>query len=189
MYAPGDSNGEPAEESTGESPDRRADSPGSGTDRALSPVVGVILLIAITVLLVASAGAFVFGFTDQVGGPNAPTVALGTDSSLDGGSDTMRFRIKSGQNVASEDIQVVVSGASCGGPVDPNRRYTPRGLGVTTTQLTASATLPVTARALCRDGPTTRGPLDLSSARISVVWAGSDGASGTTYTTWTGPDA
>ncbi|GGL44565.1 hypothetical protein GCM10009037_29950 [Halarchaeum grantii] len=40
---------------------------GSGDDRAVSPVIGVILMVAITVILAAVIGTFVLGLGNQVG--------------------------------------------------------------------------------------------------------------------------
>lgn len=159
-----------------------------GGQRAVSPVVGAVLLVAITVLLVSTAGAFFFGFTDEMGGPNAPTIAFDTEPDLGAGSDTLAFTVASTEGLDRGTVQVVVSGASCGGSVDPNKRYTPTGLGVTG-DLTAGTTLALDERALCHDGAAIRGPLDLSDARVSVVWVGPDGSRGSEYTTWTGPDA
>jgi flagellin-like protein len=44
-------------------------------DRAVSPVIGVILMVAITVILAAVIGTFVLGLGDQVD-DNAPQVTL-----------------------------------------------------------------------------------------------------------------
>jgi len=154
--------------------------------RGVSPVVGIVLLVAITVLLVGTAGAFFLGFTDDVGGPSAPTVAFSSNENLGSGSDTLGFTVKSSEGLGDGTVHVVVSGASCGGSVDPNKRYTPTGLGVTG-DLTAGTTLPLDKRALCR-GPA-NGPLDLSAARVSVVWVDAGDSTGTTYTTWEGPAA
>jgi len=156
-------------------------------DRGVSPVVGVVLMVAITVVLVASAGAYFFGFTENVGGTSPPTVAFSSDQDVGPGSDTLAFTVKSSEGLGDGTVQVVVSGASCGGPVDPNKRYTPTGLGVTTGGLTAGTTLPLDERSLCRGAA--NGPLDLSGARVSVVWMAPDGSAGRSYTTWKGPDA
>ncbi len=41
-------------------------------DRAVSPVIGVILMVAITVILAAVIGTFVLGLGDQVQNTNPP---------------------------------------------------------------------------------------------------------------------
>ena len=52
------------------------------TDRAVSPVIGVILMVAITVILAAVIGVFVLGLADDLGdGPTQATL------SFEGGED------------------------------------------------------------------------------------------------------
>mgnify|MGYP000595616776 FL=1 len=53
-------------------------------DRAVSPVIGVILMVAITVILAAVIGTFVLGLGDQVS-ENAPQASFSFD--FDGGGD------------------------------------------------------------------------------------------------------
>ncbi|GAB3326870.1 type IV pilin N-terminal domain-containing protein [Haloplanus salinarum] len=59
-------------------------------DRAVSPVIGVILMVAITVILAAVIGTFVLGLGDQVS-DNAPQASFSFDFSatgdFDGGTD------------------------------------------------------------------------------------------------------
>ncbi|GAB3681751.1 hypothetical protein GCM10028857_06470 [Salinarchaeum chitinilyticum] len=50
-------------------------------DDAVSPVIGVILMVAITVILAAVIGAFVLGFGG--GGPSAPTASWDTNEEVD----------------------------------------------------------------------------------------------------------
>jgi len=61
-------------------------------DRAVSPVIGVILMVAITVILAAVIGTFVLGLGDQVQN-NAPSANLDWDFSNNkvdhGGGDTL----------------------------------------------------------------------------------------------------
>ena len=53
-------------------------------DRAVSPVIGVILMVAITVILAAVIGTFVLGLGDQVS-DNAPQASFSFDFSSNGG--------------------------------------------------------------------------------------------------------
>jgi flagellin-like protein len=96
-------------------------------DDAVSPVIGVILMVAITVILAAVIGAFVLGFGG--GGPSAPSVSweTSTDDSTPnwgssdgavifehGGGDTIddpsTLEI-SGDNVASGDFGYIDGGS------------------------------------------------------------------------------
>ncbi|WP_435068833.1 type IV pilin [Haloplanus sp. C73] len=53
-------------------------------DRAVSPVIGVILMVAITVILAAVIGTFVLGLGDQVS-ESAPQASFSFDFSANGG--------------------------------------------------------------------------------------------------------
>ena len=80
-------------------------------DRAVSPVIGVILMVAITVILAAVIGVFVMGMGAQLGDGSAPTVTL----SLDDGENDGEFEIRhqSGEVLAlSEEVSVVWEGTS-----------------------------------------------------------------------------
>ncbi|MCH7659162.1 MAG: type IV pilin N-terminal domain-containing protein [Euryarchaeota archaeon] len=54
----------------------------SGEDRGVSPVIGVILMVAITVILAAVIGAFVLGLGDSLG-DSGPQASLSFDQSGD----------------------------------------------------------------------------------------------------------
>ena len=66
------------------------------TDRAVSPVIGVILMVAITVILAAVIGVFVLGLADDLGdGPTQATLSFDGDGSeltiAHDGGDSMDF--------------------------------------------------------------------------------------------------
>lgn len=54
-------------------------------DDAVSPVIGVILMVAVTVILAAVIGAFVLGIGSQVTGEGAPSISL--EFAFDDGGD------------------------------------------------------------------------------------------------------
>jgi flagellin-like protein len=56
-------------------------------DRAVSPVIGVILMVAITVILAAVIGTFVLGLGDQVS-ESAPQASFSFDFSSNDGDET-----------------------------------------------------------------------------------------------------
>ncbi|TKX64810.1 type IV pilin [Halorubrum sp. GN12_10-3_MGM] len=51
----------------------------NGQDRAVSPVIGVILMVAITVILAAVIGTFVLGLGDSIGGAATAGVSVSGD--------------------------------------------------------------------------------------------------------------
>ena len=82
-------------------------------ERAVSPVIGVILMVAITVILAAVIGTFVLGLGDQIG-DNAPQASFSTtqDDFTDAESNTTRFTIEKtgGQDLESSDVALAVGG-------------------------------------------------------------------------------
>ncbi|MHB9288277.1 type IV pilin [Halobacteriales archaeon Cl-PHB] len=157
---------------------------GFGDDESgVSPVIGIVLMVAITVLLAATVAAFVFGFDDKAQNAQSPTVALGFDYDAGGGShDTLVVKHQSGEAVAVENLYLQIDGATCsGGGPSPDGRYNVADEYSLSGDLKAGMTVlvdennPVNA---CSSGR-----LDLSGARISVVWQSQSGTS-TTLQSW-----
>jgi flagellin-like protein len=158
-------------------------------ERAVTPVVGIVLLVAITVLLAGTAAAFFFGITDQTAEAEQPTAAFEFEDDVGGGSDTVTVKHVSGQPVLAVNLYIKVEGATCSsGGGSPDGRYNvaddfnlgadEMGAGMTVqvgTDLDFDGT-----RDLCPSG----GDLDLSDATVTVLWENSEGASGT-YESWT----
>ncbi len=91
-------------------------------DRAVSPVIGVILMVAITVILAAVIGAFVLGLGDQLQetAPNAQ-VSI-TDVQFDNGEvDAVTISHNGGDSFTAantEEIRVTVGGEPLGNTTD-----------------------------------------------------------------------
>ncbi|GAB7089952.1 hypothetical protein JCM18237_02230 [Halorubrum luteum] len=75
-----------------------------GDERAVSPVIGVILMVAITVILAAVIGTFVLGLGDQVG-DSAPQATFSIDDVDD---NTIEVTKTGGQDIELSDLRVVV---------------------------------------------------------------------------------
>ncbi|PHQ47128.1 type IV pilin [Halorubrum sp. C3] len=75
-------------------------------DRAVSPVIGVILMVAITVILAAVIGTFVLGLGDQLG-DTAPQATFTIE-----GNDTTNITVTKtgGQAIEGSDLVVSVDG-------------------------------------------------------------------------------
>lgn len=69
-------------------------------DRGVSPVIGVILMVAITVILAAVIGAFVLGLGDDLGSSSGPQAQL----SFDGDADELTISHNGGD--ALEDAEL-----------------------------------------------------------------------------------
>lgn len=73
--------------------------------RAVSPVIGVILMVAITVILAAVIGAFVLGLGEQVG-QSTPQASLGM--SVSASSDTITLEHDGGDTIEAANTRLVV---------------------------------------------------------------------------------
>ncbi|QGX96172.1 type IV pilin [Haloplanus rallus] len=87
-------------------------------DRAVSPVIGVILMVAITVILAAVIGTFVLGLGDQVS-ENAPQASFsfdfdgGADGDFTGGSDDLvNITHEGGETLDAGEISVQGDGTN-----------------------------------------------------------------------------
>ena len=79
-------------------------------ERAVSPVIGVILMVAITVILAAVIGTFVLGLGDSV--ESAPQASFNFDYSQS--SDSVTITHRGGDNINPEDVQLRINGTSIG---------------------------------------------------------------------------
>ncbi|WP_142986407.1 type IV pilin [Halorubrum cibi] len=75
-------------------------------DRAVSPVIGVILMVAITVILAAVIGTFVLGLGDSLG-DSQPTAQL--EVSLDETNNQTVIEHGGGDPIESDTLRVIVS--------------------------------------------------------------------------------
>ena len=80
-------------------------------DRAVSPVIGVILMVAITVILAAVIGTFVLGLGDSIS-ESTPQASVGINddpSNYDGsGGAVFRINHNGGDDLAGQDLRVVI---------------------------------------------------------------------------------
>jgi len=83
-------------------------------DRAVSPVIGVILMVAITVILAAVIGTFVLGLGDQVQ-QTTPQASFGfdtEDTGSDGTPDIVTATHESGDTINGDNVQLKIGGQS-----------------------------------------------------------------------------
>jgi len=90
-------------------------------DRAVSPVIGVILMVAITVILAAVIGTFVLGLGDQVQS-TTPQASFGFDQGTEtiDGTDFTSVTVthESGDTIDSADLSLNVNGETAYGADD-----------------------------------------------------------------------
>jgi len=97
-------------------------------DRAVSPVIGVILMVAITVILAAVIGTFVLGLGDQVQS-TTPQASFGfdtTDQGDGGAPDAVTATHESGDTIDGANLLLKISGEefTWGGTVSAGSSYT-----------------------------------------------------------------
>lgn len=149
-------------------------------NRGLTPVVGIVLLIAITLLLASTVAAFAFGLGDQTRETRVPTVAVSFEyERVDGGDDTLDIVHKSGEDVAVDNLDVDIEGATCSGG-NPDGHYDLADFGPSG-EFTAGETATIDGSSFSCSGD-----LDLSTATVRVTWVSEAGAS-TEIQTWHGP--
>ena len=96
-------------------------------DRAVSPVIGVILMVAITVILAAVIGTFVLGLGDSLG-DSQPTAQLDADISVSSDTATLNIEHGGGDTIDSESLRIVVDDDT--NEVDATDQFTDRfGVG------------------------------------------------------------
>ncbi|WP_254274022.1 type IV pilin [Haloarcula marina] len=153
-------------------------------DDAVSPVIGVILMVAITVILAAVIATFVLGLGDQVSN-TAPQASFSFDFENDAsGDDSLTIVHDGGDTIRSEDLNIVVSGANVEGSDTDAGTYT----GSTFDSVTdVSAGTSETIDDESQFSAISSVDLDLSPATVRVVY-NADGTSAT-LGEWDGPDA
>ncbi|WP_049915349.1 type IV pilin [Natrialba taiwanensis] len=88
---------------------------GNEEERAVSPVIGVILMVAITVILAAVIAAFVLDMGDNIGNA-APSATFGGEQVEDGGVDpssdhvVVHFTHDSGETIEKSRLAITTSG-------------------------------------------------------------------------------
>ena len=80
-------------------------------DDAVSPVIGVILMVAITVILAAVIGTFVLGLGQNVQS-TAPQASFSFDQSGSGDAAEVTITHDGGDTISQEDIKITVAGDS-----------------------------------------------------------------------------
>jgi flagellin-like protein len=149
-------------------------------DRAVSPVIGVILMVAITVILAAVIGTFVLGLGDQIS-ETTPQASFSFDYDRDDdGNDSLIIAHNGGDTLNANEVNVTVTGAS-GDDGDSPYQWNGDTLDGGD-QVSAGSSVDLVTIA---DGS----DLDLSEATVRVVWQAAEGDSSAQLGTWNGPDA
>ncbi|ELZ80673.1 flagellin-like protein [Haloferax gibbonsii ATCC 33959] len=148
-------------------------------DDAVSPVIGVILMVAITVILAAVIGTFVLGLGDQVG-DTAPQASFSFDYQDGSSLDNLTVTHDSGTAIDAENVNLTADTsfqtvASDGSLSTANTSKSFADMGVSD-DVTAGTSVQV-------------GNSTFDSATFRIVWTSESGSNSATLQKWSGPDA
>ena len=120
-------------------------------EEAVSPVIGVILMVAITVILAAVIAAFVFGMAGNI---QKTKVVAATESRTNSNNVTITYQ--GGQDAGTlGSIFFTVGGANATMTVPSGGTYKAGGQGTETLMPTSGSVLPVGATCVITNAPTT----------------------------------
>jgi flagellin-like protein len=175
-------------------------------DEAVSPVIGVILMVAITVILAAVIGTFVLGLGDQVQSTSPQASfnfdytqdAVGTDAAEM--NDTLVITHDGGDSIAADRLNVTVSNA-----VDKGDTVADFSDDAFSSEASAGSAYNLTYSSFDAGSSAASGDkkdfsfdsdgdaeplgLDMSGSTVRVVWSDENGGSSATLGKWSGPDA
>jgi len=142
-------------------------------DSAVSPVVGVILMVAITVLLAATAATFFLDFGSGSLGQNTPQAAFTFD--YDAGSpDSLTIEHRSGDSIRAGNLYITVSGASTANGQHDFPSIS--GAPAAGSKITAGSRVEFS-----------RPSLDLSEAAVTLNWKSPDSDKSIQLASWEAP--
>ena len=131
-------------------------------DNAVSPVIGVILMVAITVILAAVIGTFVLGLGEQT--ETAPQASFSFDYNESGGTNgLLTITHESGEAIANESVTVV-----------PPNGTSQKWLDATDNKITAGDNHQLNFANQIND-----------SESVRVVWTSESGGTSSTLQKWT----
>jgi flagellin-like protein len=131
-------------------------------DRAVSPVIGVILMVAITVILAAVIGAFVLGLGDQASS-SAPQATINWEF-----TNNATISHGGGQDITTSEITILVDGTEVYPDSSPDLNTT-TGWDASTVSTGDEVTI------YHESAPTT--DVTASGNTISVIWNNPSGGS------------
>jgi flagellin-like protein len=143
---------------------------GGRDDRGVSPVIGVVLLVAIVVILAATISVYALQFGDQTQ-EQAPSVAITAQYSeqTTPSGEYFNITVQSGDRIETRQLSLQLQGAvdaSTGSSVEIDRSPGPLE-SQAGTALTAGDTISIGAKQI---GSSLSGHLDLSDAELLLVW-------------------
>jgi len=147
-------------------------------DDAVSPVIGVILMVAITVILAAVIATFVLGLGDQVSN-TSPQASFSFEwNGASGEEATLTVTHDGGETIQAQNLYIRGSEGTAGTGDNAD-------LGKSWAEYSSTAGATSEVQAGMSTGVDNIG----SDGKISLVWQSSTGESSSTLKQWTGPTA
>jgi flagellin-like protein len=176
-------------------------------DHAVSPVIGVVLMVAVTVILAAVIGTFVLGLGNQISQTN-PSASFTFDYDRNPVEDELMITHSGGDTLASSEVVIRMNGASTNGSTEDDiandldslinhehRFYTLSSVE-RDGEISAGSAAMINKEELHSgyiDGDwtsdTNNDTLDLSEATVRIVWRAAEGDNSAQLGKWTGPAA
>ncbi|MFC7202377.1 type IV pilin [Haloferax namakaokahaiae] len=148
-------------------------------DTAVSPVIGVILMVAITVILAAVIGTFVLGLGEQTA--TAPQASFGFD--YNGSAGNLTITHESGQSIDATQVNVTSTVAL--DDAGDNPLAGPNEKSESWNGLSGVDEISAGEQVVVQEQNTD----DLDDATVRLVWTDESGSTSATLQKWTGPDA
>lgn len=160
------------------------DRPVGGGDRGVTPVIGIILVVAIVVILASVVGIYALNFGQGAPEP-APNVRFDAfyDERTSGNGQYLNVTVQAGERVPTDTLAFRVSGATKEGSTD-EATLTGSPIDRAGDELITRDTISIDATAFDKN------PVDLSDARVDLVWDPDpeSGERGQTHPIWTWED-
>ncbi|MDX1748206.1 MAG: type IV pilin N-terminal domain-containing protein, partial [Halobacteriales archaeon] len=134
-------------------------------EKAVSPVIGVVMMVAITVILSAVVGTFALGLGESQ--DTAPQSTWEKDYT-DGSSDTLVLTHQSGDPMEADRLNVVATGVTCTSGTFDSPKNLNDDYGISTA-VAAGNSVTIDGSQLCGGGN-----IDLSGATVRLVWEDED---------------
>jgi len=162
-------------------------------NRGVSPVISVVLLVAITVILAATAGYVVFGMADETKAvAPQPAITATYDRTTDGDGQALELVFEGGDTLEEQNVYFVLQGAVA---VDDSGSESPTELDGNLIQdqigseTTAGATMTIDQTTVDHAPFDSDEHLDLSDATLRLVWDPSSADIQETETIWRWSDS
>jgi flagellin-like protein len=159
-------------------------------DDAVSPVIGVILMVAITVILAAVIASFVLGLGDTT--QQTPTASFSFDyEQTSGTGDSLTITHDGGDTIPASRLSASTSGITDGAATSPEELTYSGTLFTSSGDVSSgtSDTIDGSSGADFVDSGGNNDAAEMDGGTVRVVYESQSGENSATLSTWEGPDA